>query len=125
MIRVIKIGDILLDNPLFYKETFEVKNVTAKSFLSLSGNSVIFERYKKNNTNTITLESGDSGWISEETLKKIYSLANELGIEVPLYTKEGLLTNVRFKTEEERVIEYEQIFEGSKWYKVIIRMAFV
>jgi hypothetical protein len=125
MIRIVKIKDILLDNPLFYKESFEVKNVEAKRFMSISGNSVIFERYKKNNANNITLESLKNRWITEETLKKLFLIANDLEVKVPLYTKDGLFTYARFRIEEDNVIEYEQIFEGASWYKVTIRMAFV
>ncbi len=125
MIKIIKIGDIKLDNPLFFKESYEAKNVYAKKFLTLGGNSVIFESIKRNNANNITLDSLESGWISEETLKKIAILANDLGVEVELTTADNKTIKARFRNEEENVIYYEPLYDGSKWYKVKIKLAYV
>ena len=72
----------------------------------------------------LTLESRDTGWIKEETLKNIITLADYLGVEIDVTFSDNTTAKARFRLEE-RAIEYEPLFDGSKWYKVTIRMAFV
>ena len=124
MKRVIKIGSIKLDNPLFWVESFEVRNVKAVSFNTLSGSKIIYESIKRKSVNNLTLESRDTGWIKEDTLEQIITLADYLGVEVDVTFADNTTSKARFRLEE-RAIEYEPLFDGSKWYKVTIRMAFV
>ena len=124
MKRVIKIGGIELDNPLFWVESFDIKNVKGVSFNTLSGGKIIYESIKRNSAMNLTLESRDTGWIKEETLKNIITLADYLGVEIDVTFSDNTTAKARFRLEE-RAIEYEPLFDGSKWYKVTIRMAFV
>jgi len=50
-------------------------------------------------------------------------MANDLGVEVTLTTTDDTTIKARFRLEEDEVIKVEQVFEGSKWYKVVIKMA--
>ena len=124
MIKIIKIGNITLDNALFLKESFSVKNVRAVSFDTVGGNKIIYESIKRDNANNITLESLDNGWIKENTLKDILLLANSINLKILLYTSNGGSFFARFRLEESDVIQTEQIYEGSTWYKVTILMAY-
>ena len=124
MIKIIKIGNITLDNALFLKESFNVKNVKAVSFDTVGGNKIIYESIKRDNANNITLESLDNGWIKENTLKEILLLANNIDLRVLLHTSNGHSFYARFRLEENDVIQTEQIYEGSIWYKVTILMAY-
>ena len=124
MKRVIKIGGVSLDNPLFWIESFDIKNVKGVSFNTLSGGKIIYESIKRNRAMNLTLESRDTGWIKEETLKNIITLADYLGVEIDVTFSDNTTAKARFRLEE-RAIEYEPLFDGSKWYKVTIRMAFV
>jgi hypothetical protein len=124
MKRVIKIGGVSLDNPLFWIESFDIKNVKGVSFNTLSGGKIIYESIKRNSAMNLTLESRDTGWIKEETLKNIITLADYLGVEIDVTFSDNTTAKARFRLEE-RAIEYEPLFDGSKWYKVTIRMAFV
>ena len=124
MKRVIKIGGVSLDNPLFWVESFDIKNVKGVSFNTLSGGKIIYESIKRNSAMNLTLESRDTGWIKEETLKNIITLADYLGVEIDVTFSDNTTAKARFRLEE-RAIEYEPLFDGSKWYKVTIRMAFV
>ena len=124
MKRVIKIGGVSLDNPLFWVESFDIKNVKGVSFDTLSGGKIIYESIKRNSAINLTLESRDTGWIKEETLKNIITLADYLGVEVDVTFSDNTTAKARFRLEE-KAIEYEPLYDGSKWYKVTIRMAFV
>ena len=124
MKRVIKIGGVSLDNPLFWVESFDIKNVKGVSFNTLSGGKIIYESIKRNSAMNLTLESRDTGWIKEETLKNIITLADYLGVEIDVTFSDNTTAKARFRLEE-RAIEYEPLYDGSKWYKVTIRMAFV
>ena len=123
MIKISKIGDITLENNLFLLESFEVRNVKAVGFNTLDGGKVIYESIKRDNANNITLDSKESGWINENTLKNIITIANDLGVTVALTTKDGATINARFRLEEADAISAEQIYEGSRWYKVVLKMA--
>jgi len=124
MKRVTQIGDIVLDNSLFLKETFGIKNVKAKSFYTLEGGIVVFESIKRGSANNITLESLDSGWQKGETIEEIVQLANNLNVTTTIIL-DGVTVNARFRLEDEEPIAVEQLYEGSNWYKVVIKMAYV
>jgi hypothetical protein len=124
MKRVVKIGGISLDNPLFWVESFEIKNVKAVSFETLGGGKIVYESVKRGSANNLTLESRDTGWIKEETLENLINLIDYLGVEVDVEFSDGGIKKARFRLEE-KAIEYEPLYDGSKWYKVTIRMAFV
>jgi len=123
MLRIKKIGNIELENVLLVIETFNIKNVKAVSFNTLDGNKIVYESIKRENANNITLDSKEGGWIKEDTLNKIILLGNNLGIETTLTTLEGAEIRARFKLEDSETIKAEAIFESSKWYKVVIKMA--
>jgi hypothetical protein len=78
----------------------------------------------KEKVNNLTLESRDTGWIKEETLYELLKIANNLGVEIDVTFSDNTTAKARFRLEE-KVVEYEPLFDGSKWYKVTIRMAFV
>ena len=124
MKRVIKIGGVSLDNPLFWVESFDIKNVKGVSFNTLSGCKIIYESIKRNSAMNLTLESRDTGWIKEETLKNIITLADYLGVEIDVTFSDNTTAKARFRLEE-KAIEYEPLYDGSKCYKVTIRKAFV
>ncbi|MEO1953536.1 MAG: hypothetical protein ABGW74_02410 [Campylobacterales bacterium] len=123
MVRIKNIGGIELESSLFLVESFSVKNVQAVSFKTLDGGAVIYESIKRDSANNITLDSRENGWIDENTISKLVSMANDLGVEVMLTTTDGATIKARFRLEEDEVIKAEQIYEGSKWYKVVIKMA--
>ena len=123
MIKISKIGNIELDNNLFLLETFSIKNVKAEKFNTLDGGSIIFESTKRNNANDVTLDSKESGWLKESTLNEILTIANGLGVTVTLYAKDGATMEARFRIEENDAITAEQVYEGSEWYKVVLKMA--
>ena len=125
MIRIIKIGTIELENPLYVLESFEIKNVKAVSFNTLGGSRIIYESIRRDNANDLTLDSMQNGWLKLDTVKKIANLANNIEIEVELLTTENSTTKARFRLEEKEVIKAEPLFEGSEWYKVKIKMAYV
>jgi len=124
MIRIIKIGGIELDNPLYVLESFEIKNIKAVSFNTLGGSKIVYESIRRDNANNITLDSMENGWLRLETLQKIVNLANELGLTVDLTTTDNSTVKARFRLEEKEVVKAEPLFEGSEWYKVTIKMAY-
>ena len=123
MVRIKNIGGIELESSLFLVESFSVKNVQAVSFKTLDGGAVIYESIKRDSANNITLDSRENGWVDENTISKLVSMANDLGVEVTLTTTDDTTIKARFRLEEDEVIKTEQIYEGSKWYKVVIKMA--
>jgi len=125
MIRVKKIGSIVLDNPLFIVESFEVKNAKAITFNTLGGSKIVYESVRRDNANNLTLDSKESGWLKLDTVNKIATLADDLEVRVDLTTADGGLVKVRFRLEEKEVIRAEPLYEGSEWYKTTIKMAYV
>ena len=87
MTRIKNIGGIELESSLFLIESFAVKNVQAVKFETLDGGAVIFESIKRDSANNITLDSRENGWLKEDTISKLVSIANDLGIEVTLTTQ--------------------------------------
>ena len=124
MNRAVKIGGMSLDYPLVWVESFEVKSVKGVSFNTLSGGKIIYESINRNSAMNLTFESRDTGWIKEETLYELLNIANNLGVEVDVTFSDNTTAKARFRLEE-KAIEYDPLFDGSKWYKVTIRMAFV
>ena len=55
---------------------------------------------------------------------ELLKIANNLGVEIDVTFADNTTSKARFRLEE-RAIEYEPLFDGSKWYKVTVRMAFV
>ena len=123
MKRVKQIGNIPLDNHLFWVETFNIKSVKGISFNSLDGGKIVYESIKRGSANNITLNSQDYGWQLEETIKKIVALADGLDVTTTIIFTDDTEMKVRFRIEENEVIKTEQKYEGSKWYNVTIKMA--
>jgi hypothetical protein len=122
MRKVTKIGDIVLDHPLFIKEEFNVKNVQGTAFDTIGGGMVVFESVKRNNANYYTLTSFENGWLKEDTIKKIVMLADDIGVETTLTFDDRSSANARFAYEKGQVVRAEPIFENSEWFKVDIFM---
>ena len=118
--RAISLGGIKFDYPLFIKEEFEVKNVKGKAFNTLNGGIIVYETPKRNNANYVTLESKTSGWISRETLQKIVTLLDDIGVEADLELIDGSIIKVRPALEKGDVIKADGLYENSGWYKVEI-----
>jgi len=117
MVRVKNIGGIELDNPLFILESYKSKNVVAKVFETLSNSKIVYESYKRNPT--ITLDSKEGGWISEDTLKNILMLSDDLDVTTTLTTTQDKEIKVRFKHEmAQGFVEYSELYEGSRFYKI-------
>jgi hypothetical protein len=118
MRKVIKIGDIVLDHPLFIKEEFDVKNVQGTAFDTIGGGKVVFESVKRHNANYYTLTSFENGWLKEDTVRKIIMLADNIGVETTITFDSGSTANVRFAYEKGQIVKAEPIFENSEWFKV-------
>ena len=122
MVRVVKIGDIDLDNPLFIKESFAIKNVQAVASRTVGGGTIVYESQKQTNANYLTLASFETGWQREETIEAIRTLADDLGVITTITTQSGDLLAVRFAHEKAEVIKAEPLYDGSRWYRVEISM---
>jgi len=68
----------------------------------------------KEKVNNLTLESRDTGWIKENTLEQIITLADYLGVEIDVTFADNTTSKARFRLEE-KAIEYEPLFDGSNW----------
>ena len=121
MVRVVKIGDIDLDNPLFIKESFAIKNVQAVASRTIGGGTIVYESQKQANANYLTLASFETGWQKEETIEAIKALADDLGVTTTIITTKGAI-EARFAHEKAEVIKAEPIYDGSRWYRVEISM---
>jgi len=126
MTKIVKIGDILLDYPLFIKEEFKQKNVRAIAFDTIGGNKVVYESIKRNSANYITLISKDSGWLREETIKDILLLADDIEVETTITKDDGGIVKVRFAYEIEEIIKVEDVVnENGGWFKVEIALCMI
>ena len=123
MKRVKQIGNIPLDNHLFWVETFELKNVKGTVFNTLAGGRVVFETQKRDTAINITLDSKDYGWQLGQTIEKILAIADDIGVVVPITFTDDTEIEARVRVEENEVIKAEPKYEGSKWYNVTIKMA--
>jgi len=123
MRKVIKIGSINLDYPLFIKEEFLQKNVKAVAFDTLAGSKIVYESIKRNSANYITLISKDSGWQKETTINNILTLADDIEVETTITFKDDTTLKVRFAYELGEVIKTEDVInENGNWFKVEIKM---
>ena len=120
--RVVNLGGIEFDNPLFIKEEFSLKDVKGKAFNTLNGGVIVYESVKRGNANYITLISKESGWIKKETLDNVLTLLDDLNVEVDLTMDNGSVVKVRPALEKDEVIKVEELFENSKWYRVEIAL---
>ena len=121
MTKIKKIANIELTYPLFIKEEFASRNVKAKTFETIGGGVVVYERVKRDNSNYITLISKDSGWVGKSTLKEILTLGDGLGVEITIQDTDNVITNVRFAHELGDFLKAEDILhENGEWFKVEI-----
>jgi len=124
--KINKIGNITLEYPLFIKEEFATRNVKAKTFETLGGGLIVYERVKRENANYITLISKDSGWVDKTTLKSIYTLGDALEVEITLYSTDGESYKVRFAHEVGDFLSVEDVIhEDGEWFKVEINFCSV
>jgi hypothetical protein len=124
MLKIVKIGDVELNYPLWWLETYQPRNVKATAFNTIGGSKVVWESYRRDNSSTITLSSEENGWVHQTTLQRLSALANEPGLTFPIYTSTGEVLNCRFIHEEEGFFKYEPLWEGSEWFKVTIKLGF-
>lgn len=123
MTRIVKVGGIILDYPLFIKEEFDTKYVQGKAFDTLSGGKVIYETVKRNNANYITLISKDSGWQKEDTVQNLLVMLDSLDVLTTITDKNGIITNVRPAVEKGNIITTEDVInEAGAWLKVTINL---
>jgi len=123
MRKVIKIGSIKLDYPLFIKEEFLQKNVKAVAFETIGGSKIVYESIKRSSANYITLISKDSGWQKEATINNILTLADDIEVETEITFKDDTTLKVRFAYELGEVIKTEDVInENGNWFKVEIKM---
>ena len=123
MRKVIKIGSIKLDYPLFIKEEFLQKNVKAVAFETIGGSKIVYESIKRSSANYITLISKDSGWQKEATINNILTLADDIEVETEITFKDDTTLKVRFAYELGEVIKTEDVInENGNWFKIEIKM---
>jgi len=122
MTKVVKIGTIELDNPLFIQEEFKAKVGKAKTFGTLNGGAIVYESVKRNNADYITLISKNSGWIKEDTLQNILLLLDDLGVEIDIELESGSTIKVRPALEKDIIQTEDIINENGGWYSVKISL---
>lgn len=123
MTKIKKISGIELDYPLFIKEEYSTTGVQAKTFQTIGGGIIVYERVKRENSNYLTLISKDSGWVSKDKLREILYLGNSLGVQVNLLTLDGGIIQARFAHENGDFLKTEDVIhENGKWFKVEIAL---
>ena len=123
MTKIKDINGIKFEYPLFIKEEFNLKTVKGKALNTLNGGKIVYETIKRNSGVYITLISKDSGWIREETLKKVLVLLDDIGVETYITTIENTQIKVRPAVEVGEVIKTSDVInEDSGWYKVEIAL---
>lgn len=88
--RLIEVGGVRLDEPLFLADAFSAKKNTARSDFSIDGSEIIFESEAK--FNNLFFTHKDTAWQGLECLNSLILLANSsLGVVLNIKTDLGEL----------------------------------
>lgn len=118
--RVVRIGNIRLDNAIYIKESTAAYKVTAEVRDTIGGGKVYFESVREPSSFSLTLESGDYGWQRLPTINALIALSEQkIGDDFEVELDDGSIKICRFRYEvnDGRCIDFEPSFEGSSIYK--------
>jgi hypothetical protein len=118
--KVVRIGDITLDNPMFVKETGVSYKIASEVRDTIAGGKVYFESVREPSSFTLTLESGDYGWQRLSTVQSLISLSEQkIGddFEVRLDDGSAKICRFRYEVSDGRCVDFEPVFEGANIYK--------
>lgn len=115
--KLLKVENITLDEPLFYEDEFKSNKIKASSFEAIDGSEIVFESYNKNENLHFTHK--EVAWQSYQTLNALINLANQsLGKTLEITTDSGE-KSVRFDYTKDAVVA-DELFTGSKLFLVNI-----
>lgn len=115
--RLLRVGDIALDEPLYLVDRFEAVENEQRTDKAIDGNEIIFIAQKQ--YKNLKFSSEEITWIKKSTLEALIDLANNsLGSQVDIQTDLGA-KKVRFDYESSAV-SGEPLFKGSELFLVEI-----
>lgn len=118
--RIVKIGDIVLDNVMWVTEGLDSSAVVSEVVNNLDGGIIVFEQLKRISRQNITLVSKDNGWQSKVTTDAILALANgSLGLDFIVEDDDGGTFTARFRHEQANgAVQFDRLVEAklTDWY---------
>ena len=87
-VRLLRVNDILLDEPLFCDEIFSANDITASSLNAIDGSEIVF--LQENKAKSLNFSSNEISWNTRATLDALINLANlSVSEEITLLTTFG------------------------------------
>lgn len=123
--RIIQIGDVVLDYGLWWREVDSAVAVTAEIEKTIDGALIVFEQPNRISAQNVTAESRDDGWQKKVTKDALVTLAdNSMGVIIAIQLDNLSTFDVRFAYETKGgAVQFEPLYDGSSWYKGTIYMA--
>lgn len=127
--KLLKINDIVLDEPLFFNTEFQSTEFQSATQTALNGDEIVF--INKAKARNLSVSSKDTAWISKKTLDALISLANisaknEIFLSVgeskaDLGTPKEKKLTARFDYSS-GAVSAEPLFTGSDLFKISIAL---
>lgn len=115
--RLLRVGNITLDEPLFLESEFYSNKITAKSDEAIDGTEIVFEARTKNEALNFTHKN--IAWQKRETIQALIALADtSIGKNITVQT-DALSIEVRFDYTK-NAVKGEELFAGGSLFLVEI-----
>ena len=119
--QVIEIAGVVLVDPLYVREYESPHHLISKKEVSGAGSDLVYVREIV--TPEITLESKESGWVSQSDVDMIRALFYNYTNSFLIKYVDGTTEEVRAGTERESELAFIPLFECSLDYRVVIPLS--
>lgn len=110
---------VLFDDPMYIREEADNDSIMSEVHMSGAGTHIVYEAEIK--TPYITLESGQSGWITEDQLNTLTTMWKQIGLTYTLVYDDNSTVTVRMAKEKRMV--FTPLYEGACIYTAVIPLA--
>lgn len=121
-----KIGNIALDNPIWWENYDNMPTVLSETASTIDGGVIVYEQPFNNLSKNFIIQSLDnSGWQTIATKEALKTLVeNSIGTTSTITTTDDEVINIRFR-HEAGAVEFSRVVEAklSKYYKIKLNVA--
>lgn len=123
--KVKKIGNITLTNPIWWTNYNDYPVVQAETEMSITGNTIVWEQALQTTSINIELSSKSDGWQTPEVKDALKILVRgSIGTTTTITTVEDVVIHVRFR-HEGTPLSSDRIFDtyDSPFYLIVLSLA--
>lgn len=118
MKRAVSIDDIIFNYPLLVSDNYNSDDYVGSLKNTTGGKLVDNSIIKGSLTKKISLLSGDGGWIDFDTKKKLIENI-DTSVKIVKFNDDS---SINYNYDLEKPLEFEEIYQNAKWYKIKINL---